>query len=97
MKKQFLKYKKYLIPLIALVALFGGAYVFYFSFQTKEQSNLLKVVYLDIGQGDSVYIEAPNKKQVLIDTGPSSGTVAKLSKVMPFADRSLDLFILTFF
>lgn len=95
MKKQFYKYQKYIIPLIALATLFGGSYVFYFSFQTEEQSNLLKVVYLDIGQGDSIYIETPDKKQVLIDTGPSSGTVAKLSRVMPFADRSLDLLILT--
>ena len=87
--------KKQIGYLIVLSILLIGVFIFYLSLKQKGESGFLKVVYLDIGQGDAIYIEAPNKKQVLIDTGPSSATLAKLSKVMPFADRSLDLVILT--
>lgn len=87
--------KKQIGYLIVLSILLMGAFIFYLSLKQEGEFGFLKVVYLDIGQGDAIYIEAPNKKQVLIDTGPSPATLAKLSKVMPFADRSLDLVILT--
>lgn len=55
----------------------------------------LKVTFFDIGQGDSAFIEAPNKSQILIDGGPTSGVISKLAKEMPFYDRTIDLIILT--
>lgn len=36
----------------------------------------LRVHFIDVGQGDSVFIELPNKKTLLIDGGPSMGTTA---------------------
>lgn len=55
----------------------------------------MKVVFLDVGQGDSIYIEAPNGRQVLIDGGPDAKLLSSLAKVMPFADRSIDMVIAT--
>ena len=56
----------------------------------------LTVAFLDIGQGDSIYIEAPNGNQMLIDGGPSSGAELRaLGGVIPFYDRSLDLVLAT--
>lgn len=55
----------------------------------------LKVAFLDIGQGDSIYIEAPNGNQVLIDGGPNKGVLRALGEVMPWADHSLDLVVAT--
>lgn len=55
----------------------------------------LKVEFLDVGQGDSVFIETPEGHQILIDGGPGSAVLEKLAKNMPFWDRSLDLIILT--
>lgn len=56
---------------------------------------VLKVAFLDIGQGDSIYIEAPNGNQVLIDGGPNKSVLRVLGEVMPWWDRSLDLVIAT--
>lgn len=55
----------------------------------------LKVDFLNIGQGDSIFIETPNKHQILIDGGPDYAILGKLAKLMPLWDRSLDIVILT--
>ena len=55
----------------------------------------LKVTFLNIGQGDSVFIEAPNGVQFLIDGGPGSAVVSELTSVMPFYDRSIDVVLAT--
>ncbi len=57
--------------------------------------NNLKVIFFDVGQGDSIFIETPQKHQILIDGGPSSAVLEKLGNEMPFYDRTIDLIILT--
>lgn len=59
-------------------------------------SPYLEVVFFNVGQGDSIFIETPKNLQVLIDGGPSAKIVLeKLSKEIPFWDRSIDLVVLT--
>ncbi len=58
-------------------------------------SNELEVVFFDVGQGDSIYIETSDNFQVLIDGGPSSVVLEKLGHEMPFYDRTIELLILT--
>ena len=56
----------------------------------------LHLVFLDVGQGDAIFIESPQGRQVLIDGGPDPTVLlARLGEQMPFWDRSLDLVILT--
>lgn len=55
----------------------------------------LEVIYFDVGQGDGIFIETPQKHQILIDGGPNSTILEKLGKEMPFWDRTIDLIILT--
>lgn len=54
-----------------------------------------RVVFFDVGQGDSVFIEDSQKHQILIDGGIGKLVLSRLGRVMPFFDRSLDLVILT--
>jgi len=60
-----------------------------------SQPRFLEVVFFDIGQGDSIFIETPERFQVLIDGGPDLTVLEKLGKEMPFYDRTINLIILT--
>jgi competence protein ComEC len=64
-------------------------------FHKKQQENFLVVSFLNIGQGDAIFIEAPNGKQVLVDAGPNESVVYELGKVMSFWDRNIDMIIPT--
>ncbi len=88
----FRKYLPYLLVLTLLTLAIG---ILYFSYTREAESNILKVVFLDVGQGDAIYIEAPNGRQMLIDGGPGPILLSKLAEVMPFADRSIDMLVVT--
>ena len=45
---------------------------YYFSFNNSITSAQLKVHFLYVGQGDCTFIQLPNNKTLMIDTGPSS-------------------------
>jgi competence protein ComEC len=87
--------KRYL-PYILLVLLCISAFYIWFSVYTIQgKSKELKVAFLDVGQGDAIYVEAPNGRQMLIDGGPGPIVLSKLAEVMPFADRSIDMLVVT--
>ncbi|MFA6355156.1 MAG: MBL fold metallo-hydrolase [Candidatus Paceibacterota bacterium] len=85
------KYLPYIL-LVILIILTTSIWVFVLS---HKDNRYLKVIFLDVGQGDSIYIEAPNGKQVIIDGGPDATLLSRLSKIMPFADRSIDMIVAT--
>ena len=60
-----------------------------------SQRHVLTVAFLNIGQGDSIFIESPTGNQVMIDAGPDKSVLRELAKVMPFYDRTIDLAIAT--
>jgi competence protein ComEC len=64
-------------------------------FQNFNDEKVLKVYFLDVGQGDSILIETPNGTQVLIDAGANNKVVNELSQIIPFFDRAIDIIIPT--
>lgn len=74
--------------------LFLGA-VFVWYAVLAETRDGLKVAFLDVGQGDAIFIEAPNGNQILLDGGPNKAVLRELAKQMPFYDRTIDAVILT--
>lgn len=60
-----------------------------------SKSRNLQIIFFDVGQGDAVFIETPQRYQILIDGGPGSAILEKLGIEMPFWDRTIDLVILT--
>lgn len=61
----------------------------------EERGGTLTVAFLDVGQGDATYIEAPNGNQVLIDGGAGKQVLGGLTKLMSVHDRSIDIVIAT--
>lgn len=50
---------------------------------------------LDIGQGDSFLVVAPNGSKMLIDGGKDAKVLTELAKVLPIGDRYIDVVVAT--
>ncbi|HEY4488849.1 MAG TPA: MBL fold metallo-hydrolase [Candidatus Paceibacterota bacterium] len=79
------------VCLLALAALTGA--IWYAALE--EEQNELRVSFLDVGQGDAIYIEAPGGRRVLIDGGSGPAVLRALGDKMSWWDRSLDLVVAT--
>jgi competence protein ComEC len=56
----------------------------------------LHVTFLNVGQGDAIFIITPTGRQILIDGGPSpTRLTSALGRAMPFWDRAIDVIVLT--
>ena len=62
-------------------------------FQLPYQKIL--VSFLNVGQGDSIFIRTPDDYTVLIDGGPSANVLDELGEVVPIYNRTIDLIILS--
>ena len=55
----------------------------------------LKVSFLNVGQGDAIFIEIAPYYQILIDGGPGKKVLSELSERIPEYDKTIDLILLT--
>ena len=61
----------------------------------ESTRGVLTVAILDVGQGDSIFIESPTGVQILVDGGPDASLLRELPGVMGVFDRSLDAVVET--
>ena len=92
--KIFLIRSLVLVIFVLLIIWFG-----FLSWQNQTLANsgdgLLTVAFLDVGQGDAIFIEAPDGVQMLIDGGPDGAVLRELGKQMAVSDRDLDVVLAT--
>ena len=82
--------KKWLIPSLLIIAILVWSVVL------TIPDDKLHVSFLDVGQGDAILIQTPNRQNILIDGGPDPQKInLELSKKLPFWDRTIDLMIST--
>ena len=88
----FLKKKQKIIAIIIGLNILTVSFVF----SVINQGDKLEVVFFDVNQGSAIFIQTPQKNQVLIDGGPDSLLVLEhLGQEMPFWDRTIDIVIST--
>ena len=56
---------------------------------------MLRITFLDIGQGDATFIEFPNGEQMLVDCAEDGKILEALGRVMPYYDRDIDYLMIT--
>lgn len=74
-----------------ILILISGLLIYINKKEVKD--GVLTVAFLNIGQGDAIFIESPIGRQVLLDGGPSRSILREISKITPFYDRSIDVMI----
>lgn len=61
----------------------------------RQPGDILRVYFLDVGQGDAIFIDSPSHGQVLIDGGKNRKVISEIDKILPFGDKSIDVVIAT--
>ncbi len=79
--------------LIAIVIISGFLALIYF--QRMIPDNYFHIYFLDVGQGDAIFIKTPENHQILVDGGDKDYVIEELSEIMPFFDRTIDFMVLT--
>ncbi|KKW12895.1 MAG: Competence protein ComEC [Parcubacteria group bacterium GW2011_GWA2_49_9] len=75
--------------------LFLVTVLIWYAVVAEDKGGKLTVAFLNIGQGDAIFIESPTGVQLMIDGGPGSIVLRELGKVMPFYDRSIDMLMIS--
>ncbi|MFA7654254.1 MAG: MBL fold metallo-hydrolase [Candidatus Magasanikbacteria bacterium] len=56
-----------------------------------------RIIFFNVGQGDSALIQFDNGQKMLVDCGPDRKVLSKLGKYLPFYDRTIDYLLVTHF
>lgn len=91
-----MKYKEFLMEKwreALITGLLLGNLLVWIAVYQKSPGDLLKVYFLDIGQGDSILIETPSRNHLLLDGGPNKKVLTELGRILPFGNKTIDVMI----
>jgi len=80
-----MKYRWFFVSILLVGNIFAWANIYW------QSPGDLKVYFLDVGQGDAIFIKSPTGRTMLIDGGPGKNILARVASVMPFGASSIDL------
>jgi competence protein ComEC len=81
-------------PVMGSVGLIGMLLAM--SWSSGQPDGLLHVTFIDVDQGDAIFIETPTGRQILIDGGKFPTLLnGEIGRKLPFWDREIDLVIAT--
>lgn len=60
-----------------------------------DDTVLMTVNMLDVGQGDSIHLRDANGTDIVIDGGPGDAVLQELARTMPWSDRTIEYVLLT--
>lgn len=85
--------KKIKKKVIIIGIILGLIYILsnYYFYQKNKN---LEVSFIDVGQGDAIFIKTPEKHNVIIDFGSNQG-LNELNKKIPWWNKKIDLIIIT--
>lgn len=86
---------KHIHKKILIIILIAANVAVWTSVLVHKPHELMSVTFLNVGQGDAIFIEAPNGNQILIDTGPTDVVIRKLSEILLYYDRYIDIILTT--
>jgi competence protein ComEC len=81
--------------ILACLALFVAVGTFSIARASAYGNGIMHIYFLDIGQGDAIYVRTPSGRDMLVDGGRSASVLRRLSEVMPWDDRFIDVVIET--
>jgi len=84
-----------LVGIVSLGILFVVVLFLISSLVAQRHEDTLTVSFLDVGQGDSIFIQSPSGKQLLIDGGPNRAVLRELGRHMSWYDRHIDVVVAT--
>lgn len=68
---------------------------FWQSAKSASPGSKLRISFLNVGQGDAIYLETSKEVRILNDGGPDEKVVSLLDSFLPLFDRRLNLLILS--
>ena len=81
---------RYTLPIVLIVAIFS---VVVYLHQGKDDK--FHLYFLNVGQGDAIFLETPGDFQILVDGGRSRKVLNELGNILSRTDKDIDLIIAT--
>lgn len=89
----FYQAKKIKIAILGILAV--SAFLVWSVYFSLKPTDVLKVRFFDVGQGDAIMIETPGRNKIIIDGGPDNSVLAKIGRALSFYDRTIEMLIIT--